>query len=56
MKDITKIYGELVFTEKKMLKYLGAATYKRFKSAIADGSKEILNLELANKIADGMKR
>jgi glutamine synthetase type III len=56
MRDIKKIYGELVFTEKQMIKYLGNSTYKRFQSAIADGSKEILNLELADKIANGMKR
>jgi glutamine synthetase len=56
MKDITKIYGELVFNDQQMLKYLGKSVFTTFKSAIADDSKEILNLELANKIADSMRK
>jgi glutamine synthetase type III len=56
MIDIKSIYGELVFSDEQMLKYLGPKVFKTFKSTISNGSKEILDLALADKVAAGMKK
>jgi glutamine synthetase type III len=56
MKDIPKIFGENVFNKEQMLKYLGDDTYQKYRRAVRNDEKEIIDLDLANKIADGMKR
>ncbi len=47
-------YGELVFNRRKMYEYLPKAVYDRFTDAIEN--KKPLSRELADEIADGMRR
>jgi glutamine synthetase len=53
--DVPKIYGELVFTDEQLQKRIPKKVYEQFKNSLKDDQKEILNLDLANKIADAMK-
>jgi glutamine synthetase type III len=55
MLSIPKIYGELVFSDTELKKRIPAATYEQFKKSLKDDQKEILNIDIANKIAKAMK-
>jgi glutamine synthetase type III len=55
MKSIPEIFGELVLNDEELKKRIGQKTYDQFKNSLDDDQKEILNLDLANKIADAMK-
>lgn len=53
MKNVPKLFGELVFNETVMKEKLPAATYKAYKAYLASG--ESLDLPMANVIANAMK-
>jgi glutamine synthetase len=55
MKSIPEIFGELVFDDEKLKKRIGKNTYDQFKNSLKDDQKEILSIDLANKIAEAMK-
>lgn len=52
-KRVTDIYGELVFNDEAMKKYLQTAVYKQVRKAIQNG--ELIGRELADGVAAGMK-
>ena len=51
---VEKYYGEMVFNRQKMFEYLPKATYEALVDAI--DNKKPLSRELADSVADGMKR
>lgn len=53
MKDVSELFGSLVFNETVMKDRLPQATYKAFREAVANGT--ALDLPMANIIADAMK-
>jgi glutamine synthetase type III len=53
--NVPSIYGELVFTDTELKKHVSNTIYQQFKNSLKDNQKEILSLELANKIANAMK-
>jgi glutamine synthetase len=55
MKQVPDFFGELVFNEHEMIKRLSPRVFKRFKQAISGDKKILLDLDLANNIADAMK-
>ncbi len=52
-KRVPEIYGELVFNDEAMKKYLQTSVYKQVKAAMASG--ELIGRELADGVAAGMK-
>lgn len=52
-KRVPELYGELVFNDEAMKKYLQSSVYKQVKKAIANG--EFISRELADGVAAGMK-
>jgi glutamine synthetase type III len=53
--DISKMYNELVFTDEELKKRLPKHVFEHFKKSLKDHQKEIINLDLANQIANAMK-
>ena len=50
---VSDYYGELVFTDEKMKKFLSKEAYKHIKECIGNGTR--VNLKIADQIAAGMK-
>lgn len=50
----SEYYAKYVFNQEKMFKYLPLSTYTKLREAIDDGTP--LTMEVANEVADGMKR
>jgi glutamine synthetase type III len=55
MQTIEQIYGTLVFTRKNMEALLSKEAYNKFLNVIHSDQKELVDLALANEIADAMK-
>ena len=53
--QVPQNYNELVFTDNELKKRVSKEIYDQFKKSLKDNQKEILNLELANKIAEALK-
>lgn len=52
-KRVTEIFGELVFNDEAMKRYLQTSVYKRVRQCIADG--ELIGRDVADGVAAGMK-
>jgi glutamine synthetase type III len=52
---LLNLFSNLVFDDEQMRKWLDKKTYQQFRLAINADSKEILDIALANKIAEAMK-
>ncbi len=52
-KRVSELYGELVFNDEAMKKYLQSSVYKQVKKAIAEGA--FISRDLADGVAAGMK-
>jgi glutamine synthetase len=55
MTNIPQIYAQCVFTDEELKKRVPKKIYQDFRKSLKDDQKEILNLELANHIANAMK-
>jgi glutamine synthetase type III len=53
---VSKLFGEMVFTDKKMKQSLSRKTYRQFHKSIDGNNKELIDLNLANRIAKAMKK
>jgi glutamine synthetase type III len=53
--ELDKIFGENVFSKHVLKKYIGSRSYNKFIKAIDLETKEILDSDLANEIANAMK-
>ena len=53
MKNVTEMFGSMVFNDSVMQSRLPKETYKQVQRAIKDGAS--LNLETANVVANAMK-
>lgn len=54
--NLEKIFGNNAFGKKTLEKYTSKKIYREFLNALSDETKEIVDINLANKIADAMKR
>jgi glutamine synthetase type III len=55
MHTIEQIYGTLVFTRKNMQELLSKEAYNKYLNVIHSDQKELVDLTLANEIANAMK-
>jgi glutamine synthetase type III len=53
--DFKNKFGINVFSKKTLEKYTSKSVYQNFLNALSDDNKEIVDLNLANKIAEAMK-
>ena len=53
--DFKKIFGTSVFCKNTLKKYSNHRVYQNFIKALAEDTKEIVDLDLANEIAHAMK-
>jgi glutamine synthetase type III len=53
--NLEKIFGCNTFGKKTLEQYTSKKVYHEFLNALSDDTKEIVDINLANKIADAMK-
>jgi glutamine synthetase type III len=52
---LDEIFGKNVFSKKTLQEYVTKEVYEKFVKAISEDTKEILDIDLANEIANAMK-